>query len=217
MSDIEEIIGEARRPGKFKIIDAVKDRAFPESHLDIYLDEALAFLIAELDEAMDETGKSMDKRKALSKKEVDEFEKRRDEILDRKNKLIEEMGGGKYVFNIKGISEGQRQDIFDKTVEKFPMKYEKNRNPYTGALEKEEISEAERDRYFSDLLWQAYIVKIVSPDGEEQEGITLEEATELRRSLPAASVAKISEGIEKLRIASAAFMMSMNEDFLAKS
>ena len=217
MSEIEEMVGEARKPGKFKIIDAVKDRGFPESHLDIYLDEALAFLISELDEAMDETGKSMDRKKALSKKEVDEFEKRRDEILDRKNKLIEEMGGSKYVFHIKGISEGQRQDIFDKTIEKFPMKYEKNRNPYTGAMEKEEISEAERDRYFSDLLWQAYIVKIVSPDGEEQEGVSLEEATELRRSLPAASVAKISEGIEKLRIASAAFMMSINEDFLAKS
>lgn len=217
MSDIEEMVVEARSPGKFKIIDAVKDRAFPESHLDIYLDEAVAFLIAELDQAMDETGKSMDKKKALSKKEVDEFEKRRDEILNRKNELLEKMGGAKYVFHIKGISEGSRQDVFDKAIEKFPMKYEKNRNPYTGAMEKEEISDVERDRYFSDMLWQAYIVKIVSPDGEEQESITLEEATELRRSLPAASVAKISEGIEKLRIASAAFMMSMNEDFLAKS
>ena len=217
MSDIEEMVEEARKPGKFKIIDAVKDRAFPESFLDIYLDEALAFLIAELDEAMEETGNSMDRKKALSKKEVDEFEKRRDEILDRKNELIEQMGGGKYVFHIKGISEGARQDIFDKAIEKFPMKYEKNRNPYTGAMEKEEISDIDRDRYFSDMLWQAHIVKIVAPDGEEQEGISLEEATELRRNLPAASVAKISEGIEKLRIASAAFMMSINEDFLAKS
>lgn len=217
MSDIEEMVSEARKPGKFKIIDAVKDRAFPESFLDIYLDEALAFLIAELDEAMDQTNKSMDGKKALSKKEVDEFEKRRDEILDRKNELVEKMGGAKYVFHIKGISEGARQDIYDKAIEKFPMKYEKNRNPYTGALEKEEISDVDRDRYFTDMLWQAHIVKISSPDGEEQDGISIEEATELRRSLPAASVAKISEGIEKLRIASAAFMMSINEDFLAKS
>ncbi len=217
MSDIEEMIGEAKKPGKFKIIDAVKDRAFPESFLDIYLDEALAFLISELDEAMDKTGKSLDGKKALSKKEVETFETRRDEILNRKDELIEKMGGAKYVFHIKGISEGQRQDIFDKTIEKFPMKYEKNRNPFTGALEKEEIGDLDRDRYFSDLLWEAYIVKIVSPDGETQEGISFEEATELRRSLPAASVAKISEGIEKLRIASAAFMMSINEDFLVKS
>lgn len=217
MSDVEDMVSEARKPGKFKIVDAVRDRGFPESFLDIYLDESLAFLIAELDELMDEAGKSMDRKKALSKKETEAFEKRRDEILDRKKELVEQMGGAKYVFHIKGISEGERQDIFDKTIEKFPMKYEKNRNPYTGAMEKEEISDTERDRYFSDLIWQAYIVKIVAPDGEEQEGVTLEEATELRRSLPAASVAKISEGIEKLRIASAAFMMSINEDFLAKS
>ena len=217
MSDIEEAVNEAKSRGKFKIIDAVKDRAFPEMFLDIYLDEALAFLISELDEALGDIGKSADKKKALSKKEVDEFQKRRDEILDRKNELVEQMGGAKYVFHIKGISEGKRQDIYDEAIKKFPIKYDKNRNPYTGALEKEEVDNVERDRYFTDLLWEAQIVKITSPDGEEQDGISLEEATELRRSLPAASVAKISEGIEKVRIASAAFMMSINEDFLAKS
>jgi 3-dehydroquinate dehydratase len=211
------MVNEAKKPGVFNIVNAVKGRAFPESFLDIYLDESLAFILSELDEALSEAGKSIDGKKALSKKEVDAFEKRRDEILDRKNELIEQMGGAKYVFHIKGISEGSRQDIYDKTVEKFPIEYEKNRNPFTGALEKEEIEEVDRDRYFSDLLWQAHIVKIVAPDGDEQDGISLEDATELRRSLPAASVAKISEGIEKLRIASAAFMMSINEDFLAKS
>ena len=153
MSDIEEAVNEAKSRGKFKIIDAVKDRAFPEMFLDIYLDEALAFLISELDEALADIGNSADKKKALSKKEVDEFEKRRDEILDRKNELIEKMGGAKYVFHIKGISEGKRQDIYDQAIEKFPMKYEKNRNPYTGGLEKEEVDNVERDRYFTNLLW----------------------------------------------------------------
>jgi hypothetical protein len=217
MSDVEDMVTEAMKPGKFKIVDAARDRAFPESFLDVYLDESVAFMISELDEALLEAGNSADRKKALSKKEVDVFEKRRDEILDRKNELIDQMGGAKYVFHIKGISEGARQDIYDKTVEQFPLKYEKNRNPFTGVMEKEEIDNVDRDRYFSDSLWEAYIVKIVAPDGEEQEGINMEEARELRRSLPAASVAKISEGIEKLRIASAAFMMSINEDFLAKS
>jgi hypothetical protein len=174
-------------------------------------------MISELDETLEEIGNSADRKKALTKKEIDDFEKRRNEIIDRKDKLVEEMGGAKYVFHLKGISEGARQDIYDKTVEKFPVKYEKNRNPYSGALEKDEIDNVDRDRYFSDLLWEAYIVKIVSPDNEEQDGVSLEESTELRRSLPTASVGKISEGIEKLRIASAVFMMSMNEDFLAKS
>jgi hypothetical protein len=217
MSDVEDMVKEARKPSKFKIVDAVKDRAFPELSIDVYLDESVAFMISELDETLEEIGNSADRKKALTKKEIDDFEKRRNEIIDRKDKLVEEMGGAKYVFHLKGISEGARQDIYDKTVEKFPVKYEKNRNPYSGALEKDEIDNVDRDRYFSDLLWEAYIVKIVSPDNEEQDGVSLEESTELRRSLPTASVGKISEGIEKLRIASAVFMMSMNEDFLAKS
>jgi hypothetical protein len=217
MSDIEEIVQEARKPGVFNIVDAVKERAFPKTSVDIFLDESLAYIISELDDALSRTANSMDKTKTLSKKQVDEITQKRDEILDRKDKLVEEMSGAKYIFHFEGISEGKRQDIYDKTLEKFPMKHEKNRNPYTGKMEKEEIDEIDRDRYFSDLLWQAHIAKIVSPDGQEQVGISLEEATELRRTLPAASAAKISETIERLRVASAAFMMSLNEDFLAKS
>ena len=219
MSEQEIInsIEDARKPGVFKIVDAVKDRAFPQSFLEIYLDESIAFVISELDEALERVGNSADRKKALTKKEADDFEKKRNEILDQKDKLIEELGGEKYVFQIQGISEGKRQDIYDKTVEKFPIKYEKNRNPFTGVLEKDEIENADRDRYFTDSLWEAHIVKVISPQGEEQQGISLEEATELRRGLPAASVNKISEGIEKIRVASAVFMVSLDEDFLAKS
>jgi hypothetical protein len=217
MSDIEEMVEEVRKPGVFKITDAIKERAFPRATVDIYLDEGLAYLISELDEAFQKTANSMDKNKSLNKKEVDEMISRRDEIMAQKEKLIEEMGGTKYTFHLEGISEGKRQDIYDQTLDKFPMKYEKTRNPYTGKMEKEEIDEVERDRYFSDLLWSAHIVKIISPDDEEQDKLTPEEATELRRALPAASSARISEKIERLRVASAAFMMSLNEDFLAKS
>jgi hypothetical protein len=217
MSEIEEIVEEARKPGVFNIANVVKGRSFPKTSIDVYLDESLAYVISQLDESLQEMGNAMDKNKALSKKQLDDLLKRRDEIIDRKEKLIEEMGGAKYVFHIEGISEGKRQDIYDQTVEKFPIQYEKSRNPYTGKVEKEELDSVERDRYFSDLLWSAHITKIVSPEGEEQDGITIEEATELRRALPAASAARISENIEKIRIASAAFMMSLNEDFLAKS
>ena len=217
MSEVEDMVNEAKRPGVFSIIEAVKDRAFPEFSVDIYLDESLAFMISELDETLARLSDSADKNKAFSKKELDEFEKKRDELVANKEKLVSDIGGAKYVFHFKGISEGKRQDIYDKAIEKFPISYEKNRNPFTGQLEKEQIENLDRDRFFSDLMWQANIVKIESPDGEVQDGISMEEATELRRNLPAASVAKISEAIEKLRIASAAFMMSINEDFLAKS
>lgn len=217
MSDIQEMVEEAKRPGKFNIVDAVKERAYPVDEIEIFIDENVAFKAAELDERINKISESLDKKKALSKNDMDKVLKQRDEILSEKEKLVEEMGGSRYVFHIMGISEGQRQDLFDKAMAKYPMKYDKGRNPFTGEAEKNEIEDPERDRFFTDLLWQAHIKKIIAPDGSEQDGISIEEATELRRNLPIASTTKITEAVQRIRTASALFMMTVNEDFLAKS
>jgi hypothetical protein len=176
----------------------------------------VAFHVAELNEAIEKIAGDLDKA-GLAKKEVDAILKRRDKIMADREKLVKEMGDTKYLFHLKGISEGTRQDLYDKALEKYPMEYEKNRNPFTNEQEKIEVDNVERDRYFTALLWEAYIVKIVAPDGSEQEGINLEEAEELRKSMPLASITAITEAIEKMRAATALFMMSVNEDFLAKS
>jgi hypothetical protein len=217
MSEIQEMVDAAKAPGKFNIVDAVRNRAYPVDQVEVFIDEGVAYRAAELDGAISKISESLDKKKDLVKKEIDEITKRRDEIFDEKEKLVQEMGGTRYVFHVTGISEGARQDLFDKAVEKYPIKQEKNRNPFTGELEKTEVEDINRDRFFTSLLWQAHISKIVAPDGSEQDGITLDEATELRRSLPLASITKITEAIEKMRAATAIFMMSVNEDFLAKS
>lgn len=217
MSDVQEMVEEAKKPGKFNIVDAVKDRAYPIDEVEIFIDENVAFKASELDEKINKISKNLDNKKALSKGDMDKILNQRDEILSEKEKLIEEMGGSRYVFHIMGISEGQRQDLFDKAITKYPMKHDKGRNPFTGEMEKNDIEDPERDRFFTDLLWQAHIKKIVAPDGSEQDGIALEDATELRRNLPLASTSKITEAVQKIRTASALFMMTVNEDFLAKS
>ena len=216
MSDIQEMVDDAKRPGVFNIVDAVRGRAYPKDEVDVFIDEKIAFEVAAMNELIDGISNEMDKT-ILNKKEVDEFIKRRDEVMDERDRLIKEMGGNKYVFHITGVSEGARQDMYEKAVEKFPIKYEKNRNPLTGVVEKEEVENSERDRYFTALLWEAYISKVVAPDGSEQNGITYEDAVELRRSLPLAAISTITEAIEKMRAATALFMLSVNEDFLAKS
>jgi len=216
LSNIEEIVNETKKPGVFNIVDAVKNRAYPTDAVEIFIDEDVAFHVAELNEAIERIAGDLDKA-GLAKKEVDAILKRRDEIMADREKLIKEMGDTKYLFHLKGISEGTRQDLYDKALEKYPMEYEKNRNPFTNEQEKIEVDNVERDRYFTALLWEAYIVKIVAPDGSEQEGINLEEAEELRKSMPLASITAITEAIEKMRAATALFMMSVNEDFLAKS
>lgn len=216
MSDIEEIVERAKAPGKFNIIDVVKSRSYPTDEIDVFIDEHVAFQASELDAAIVKISENMDK-KNLDKKTIDAFLKKRDEIISRKEKIIEEMGGTRYVFHLTGISEGVRQDIYDRAIEKYPVEYEKNKNAFTGETDKVELENPERDRYFTSMLWEVSIKKIVAPDGEEQEKISLEDAVELRRSLPLASTSTITEAIERMRAATAIFMMSVNEDFLAKS
>lgn len=216
MSDIEEIVNEAKKPGKFNIVDVVKDRGYPKDEINVFIDENVAFRIAEINEAINSISNQMDSAGA-DKKALDKLLKQHEEILNARQKLLDEMSEAKYVFHLTGISEGSRQDLFDKAVKKFPIKTVTKMNQVTGEMEDKEVENVERDRYFTSLLWEAGISRIVSPDGEEQEGITFEEADELRRILPLASLTTITEGLEKMRAATALFMMSVNEDFLAKS
>jgi hypothetical protein len=97
------------------------------------------------------------------------------------------------------------------------MKYDKSRSPLTGMVEKEEIEDPERDRYFTTLLWQSHITKIVAPDGSGARGSHLRRCPELRRILPLAAITTITEGNRKMRASHCVVMMSVNEDFLAKS
>lgn len=219
MSDEKEIVEpveKLKERGVFNIADVVRGRTYPTTEVDVFIDEDIAYAISQLDALISKTSESLDK-KTLNKKEADEILKRREEILEQKEKMVSEMGGSKYVFHIRGISEGDRQDIFDSVLEKFPYEYEKSRNPFTGAQEKVELESKERDRYFTDRLWQAHISKIVAPDGSEQNAITFDDAVELRRNLPLASISKVTEAIERIRVSTAVFMMTVDEDFLAKS
>lgn len=218
MSDEEivEIVEKAKKPGTFKIVDVVKNRGYPKDQVDVFLDESVAFQAAEINEAINSIAQEMDKS-GVDKKTLNELLKRREDILDAREKLLEEMGESKYVFHLTGISEGKRQDLFDQAVKKYPIKTVNKMNQVTGELEDKEVENIDRDRYFTSLLWEAGISKIVAPDGDEQDGITFEDAEELRRMLPLASLTTITEALEKMRAATALFMMSVNEDFLAKS
>ena len=114
MSDIEEIVNEAKKPGKFNIVDVVKDRGYPKDEINVFIDENVAFRIAEINEAINSISNKMDSAGAADKKTLDKLLKQHEEILNTRQKLLDEMGEAKYVFHLTGISEGSRQDLFDK-------------------------------------------------------------------------------------------------------
>jgi len=214
-SEIEEIVEEAKKPGKFKILDALKDRAFPAEEVEVFIDEDAAFMATEVEEKIKKLAETMDKAKDA--KSIEELAARHEKLVERLESIVKDMGDTRYVFHIQGIPEGQREDLYEKAVEKYPIQHDSERNPFTGESERTERENPKRDRYFTVMLWQAHIKKIVAPDGSVQEGISFDEASELRRALPLASIGKITESIEKMRIATAVFMMSTDENFLAKS
>ena len=215
-SSVEEIVEQAKAPGTFSIINVLKDRAYPTEEVDVYIDEDVAFLAAQVEEEINLVNNMLDDS-AENTEILNGLIERRDALIAKRDKMVEDMGGNKYVFTIKGISEGVREDLYNLCIEKYPIEVNKKINPFTGQEESEEIENKDRSKMFTNLLWEAHIEKIVAPDGSVQNGINLEEAIELRRGLPIASSGKITEAIEKIRAATAVFMMTVNEDFLAKS
>lgn len=209
-----ELVEEAKSPAKFNIIDVLNERAYPEDNVKVSLNEALAYKASMLKVRISET------RDALPLKSDEAYEAglaKIEKLTAEMNSIVAEIEKQQYTFTIRGISEGRRQEVLDIAMAKFPMEYEETTSPITGEVTKKEIESAERDNLFTNLLWREHIAKIESPDGDVQDNISIEDVVALRSSLPVAAGAKVNEAIEKVRVAAAMFMMTVDEDFLAKS
>lgn len=200
--EIIELVEEAKKPGKFNIMDVVKERAFPEQEVNVYLDEQTAYLASDMNDKIKQTSPS-----------DNEYAKMEEEL----SKLLSKLEESKYVFTIRGISEAKRDEVLKLASDKYPIEYREEKNTYTGEVKREEIEDQDRNNLFTSMLWSEHIIKIVSPDGSVQDNISPEDVKSLRGLLPLASSATINRTIEKIRAASAIFMMSVDEDFLAKS
>lgn len=107
-------------------------------------------------------------------------------------------------------------ELYKQAKKKYPVEYEKDIDISTGKMEKTEKESPERDALYTDLLWEAYIRKIVNANGDEQVGVSYSDVRVMRDNMPISSTARLNESIEKLRVASAVFMLETDEDFLAK-
>lgn len=199
---VEQLAEEAKKPGKFNLLEVIKDRAYPSDDVNIYLDEETAYHASLIKEKLENVDSKAKEYKTLEA-ELDALVKKLDE--------------SKYVFTITGISEGKREELYEKAVEVFPVEYKEDKNPFTGEVTRNELDNKERDRLFTNMLWSAHIAKVTAPTGDIQEAMTTAEVTQLRDALPLAAVGTINQAIDKIRAATAVFMFTVDEDFLAKS
>jgi hypothetical protein len=204
--EIISLVDEVTDKKTFNIIEAISNRSYPHTSVNVFLNESLAFDAAQLEEEI----------LSLELLSDDVSLSRVLELQEKLDNIIEELSAQKYVFHIYGISEGEREEILNATKIKYPVEYDEEKNPYTGAVTKVEKDNAERDRLFTILLWKSQIRKIVSADGSVQENLIEHDIEQLRSALPVAAIAEINNAIEKVRASTAMFMAKVNQDFLAK-
>lgn len=214
MSDeeIRESIDEAKKPGVFKIVDVLKDRAYPKMEVRVSVDEQSAYEANQIKEEIER----IDLKISKSQK-PEELIKRQEELSVKREELIKKIEESSFTFHLTGISEGHRETLYRKAVGKYPIEYEKDLDLSTGKMEKTEKLNTDRDGLYTDLLWEASIEKIVGANGDEQVGVSHPDVRVMRDQMPLSAIARINESVEKVRVSSAVFMMEVDEDFLAKS
>lgn len=211
---VDEVVAAAKQPGTFNIVNVLQERSYPSVTVDVYLDETVAFKASQLQEHISELEKSASRKKAGALEIANrEIETEREKLKE----VIESISDSKYTFTVTGISEGKREEMLNLAIAKFPVEYDETTNPITGEVKRVEKEDERRDRLFTDLLWREQITKITAPNGDIQENLSIEDIIAMRGALPIIAFGKINEAIEKVRIASSVFLMSVDEDFLAKS
>lgn len=212
--EIRDAVDTAKSKKNFNIINVLNERAYPKDEVSVSLDESTAYRAALVKEEIDEL-----ERKLNSKNPTGEQKEKLDKLTEELESLTEEMMKSSYKFFIQGISEGRREELAREAKKKYPIEYEKPDDIASlvgGSSERKEKPSEERDNLFTDLIWKEHIVKIEDPDGNIQDTISYNDVKALRTNLPLSAMAKINTSIEKLRTATAVFMMETGEDFLAK-
>jgi len=215
--EIREAVDEAKSPGTFNIINVLAERAYPKAKVSVVLDEATAYEASLIKEEIDEL-----EQRIGSKNPSAAQKSKLEELTEKIEQLTEEMVKSSYIFHIRGISEGKREELAKEARKKYPIEYDNtpdmsallgNNNSSDGPKEK---PSPERDNLFTDFLWKEHIEMIEDPDGNIQDVISYSDVKSLRTNLPLSAIAKVNTAIEKVRTSTAIFMMETGEDFLAK-
>lgn len=207
VDDAKALAEEAKKPGVFNILEVLKERGLPKDVVSIILDDETAYAAAKLKERIDEL---------MNSDTAEDITVEVNKLQAELEPLVKKLNENRYQVYITAISEGAREKLVAQAVEKFPYEYDEEKNPFTGEAKKTEKPSPEREEFFTDLLWVDSIEKIVSPDGAEQALIDLEFVKQFRELISVPTNASITQAIEKLRVATAMFIMSTDEDFLAK-
>jgi hypothetical protein len=209
--EIRASVDAAKAKGTFKITDVLAERGYPRDKVVIMMDEDAAYEASKIKENIE----ALDVKIAKDSSNA-ELIKQMEELSEKREIYLKRLSDSTFTFHLRGISEGQREEIYKKSVAKYPIQYDRDQDILRGETKITEKESPERDALFTDYLWLACIESISDPNGNEQRDITYTDVRAMRSSLPMAAMAKINQALEKLRVSTAVFMVETGEDFLAK-
>ena len=221
MSDAtpEGLVEKATAKGKFNFADVLKGRGYPEDTATVWLDESVAYPLLELDI------KIAEKKAKLSRLPLDEdnaqaaaaIDAEIEELQAKVTEVSDQLKESRFTFLLRGVDNGTAEDLLELALAEYPYEYDEYYNPITGARVREHKENQKRDRYYTNLLWQAHIISITDAEGNEDFMPSLETVAAARRVMPRAATAKIAETIDKVDMAVDWFAAVVDEGFLAKS
>lgn len=189
---IVNLAQEAQKRGKFNLADAIKNRAYPEKSVDIYLDSGAAFELAELNKELQEL---------VNAGKMEEY----DELRAKADLLVQRIESSKLTFHMRGVGQADVERITQEADKLYPRVEDDPENP-------------EWIKYYLAALIASNIVKVANADGEEDsKPFTVEEVLEIRGAIPIDSWEILIETMQKLTLAGAYFDQITDAGFLPKS
>jgi len=159
-------------PGTFDLGAVLSGQDYPEKTIDVYFNESLAYEVAKANRELE----------FFNKLSEEKFK----EAQDKFDALVEKLGEYKYVFYLKAIPSRFKKDIDTQVEKSFPTKFNQIGMPEQNVM---------RDEYFAELMMEAYITKIVAPDGAEVVKPNVETIRNFRLNAPRHALALVESAI----------------------
>jgi len=179
----------------FDLKAVLEGRKYPEKIVKIYFDEELALTLAEADRMLTDMAINSDGEEFKTKQE--EFEA-----------MLADADKYAYKVRLRGVPVKARKDMFRALQAKYP-----NQN-----IMDVSAVDFDKEEEYSALIWQAYVVEIIAPDGSTASLKSAEEVKEFRGLAPQSAVLAIDNGIADLEneVQLGFEMIAKSADFLSK-
>lgn len=186
-----ELVKEAQSAKVFNLADAIKGRAYPTTSVKVYLDDASAMDLVQINQVMNRT---TDPEKLA-------------ELEARAGKLAEKIMASSLEFSMRGIG----QSAIELITEKINAKYEI-------ATNEDATRNQEWMKDYITTLVSMNIVSVTNAEGAVDDSeFTFEKTEELRTALSPTEWAKLVGAMQKLTLAGGYFEQLTDAGFLQKS